>query len=402
MQEQGAFLKQQLAAVFDQLKAKDAQLNDVQQQLQQAQHAQQAQYAQQAQRTQRSQSSDQHFRQDTAQEGSYQAGADMVPTQTLASSSTLHSASQRFPSYSPHPVTARYLHSQSVIQSNSPEQPELQAVATHSAEAQDVTDVKTPRHQFVAQRIMELQSRQSSPEKTLSCTSSMGVNSPRAGLRGEFDRSTKVGLFGDAISSPRPRPAGNSPQAGQPENNPRAGLSEAALTSLSDSTDAKEAIQRAFDTSPRAVASGLTPQQSRRVTSASDVSDGLGALSSARRGSRSTTPPQGRLSPDLQRISPRSGLQVPSDANQANTLDDDESLAWGTGVEYGSPGIELGSDGDSEAGGRSRDNPEMATAVDHDYRVTGALGAVLREDSAQFGPEASAMSLPGAYHILNV
>jgi len=397
-------LKQQLAAMFDQLKAKDAELSTVQQQLQQAQHAQQAQQAQPAQL------SSQPSRQDTV----YAAEAVEAPSHTTVSPSSLAS-SQRLPSKSMlSTVSARHLQSQSQSQSLSQSQsqyslvsgdglPQLRAVSTSHAELREVTDSNTPRHQLVAQRIKELQSRQSSPEKSLSSSSSMGL-SPRTGLRGEFDRSTRAGQFGDAVNSPRARAAGTSLRAEQMDNRAKEGLSETASgarpygSSPSASNAALETVQRAFDSSSRAVASGMTPQQSRRVTSTSDVSDGFGAPNSARRDSRSVTPPSGRMSPELQRISPMTFL-MPSDPKQAAAHGDD-SLTWGVGVEVGSPGLELPSDEESEAGSRHAGHAEVALdrvtqAARDGGGARGGGGAMLREDSAQFGPEASAMSLPG-------
>ncbi len=373
------YLKQQLAAVFDQLNAKDAELSTVQQQLQQAQHVQQAQRAQQ---------SSQPSRQDTVYAAGPEAVEDMASALTTVSPSTLAS-SQRLPSKSMlSTFSARHLQSQSVPLISGDALPQLRAVSTSYTESREVTDSNTPRHQLVAQRIKELQSRQSSPEKSLSSSSSLGL-SPRTGLRGEFDRFFRAGQFGDAVNSPRVRAAGTSLRAGQMDNSSRAGPSEVARSSPSASSAALETVQRAFDSSSRAVASGMTPQQSRRVTSTSDVSDGFGAPNSARRDSRSVTPPSGRMSPELQRISPMTFL-LPSDPKQAAAHGDDSST-WGVGVEVGSPGLKLPSDEESEAGGS---HAEVASD-----RVTQAArdggGAVLREDSAQFGPEASAMSLPG-------
>ena len=289
------YLKQQLAAVFDQLKAKDAELSTVQQQLQQAQHAQQAQRAQQ---------SSQPSRQDIV----YAAEAVEAPSHTTVSPSSLASF-QRLPSKSMlSSFSARHLQSQSVPLVSGDALPQLRALSTSYAESRELTDSNTPRHQLVAQRIKELQSRQSSPEKSLSSSSSLGL-SPRTGLRGEFDRSSRAGQFGDAVNSPRARAAGTSLRAGQMDNSSKEGLSQTALgarpdgsssragpsevarNSPSASSAALETVQRAFDSSSRAVASGMTPQQSRRVTSTSDVSDGFGAPNNARRDSRSVTPP---------------------------------------------------------------------------------------------------------------
>ena len=90
---------------------------------------------------------------------------------------------------------------------------------------------------------------------------------------------------------------------------------------------------------------------------------------------------------------------MPSDPKQAAAHGDD-SLTWGVGVEVGSPGLELPSDEESEAGSRHAGYAEVASdRVTQAAREGGGArdggGAVLREDSAQFGPEASAMSLPG-------
>jgi len=202
-----------------------------------------------------------------------------------------------------------------------------------------------------------------------------------------MDSSSKAGLFFETASGARPD-----------DSSSRAGPSEVARNSPSASNVALETVQRAFDSSSRAVASGMTPQQSRRVTSASDISDGFGASNSARRDSRSVTPPSGRMSPELQRISPMTFL-MPSDPKQAAAHGDDSST-WGVGVEVGSPGLELPSDEESEAGSRHAGYAEVASdRVTQAAREGGGArdggGAVLREDSAQFGPEASAMSLPG-------
>ncbi len=389
------YLKQQLAAFFDQLKAKDAELSVVQQQLQQAQHAQQAQRAQQ---------SSQPSRQDTVYAADPEAVEDMAPSHPTVSPSM--ASSQRLPSKSMLSTVSAHLQSQSVSLVSGDGLPQLRAVSTFYTESQEATDSNTPRHQLVAQRIKELQSRQSSPEKSLSPSSSLGL-SPRTGLRGEFDRSTRASLFGDAMNSPRARAAGPSLRAEQMDkqglsetafgarpdgSSSTAGPSEVARNSLSATSVAHETVQRAFDSSSRAVASGMTPQQSRRVTSTSDISDGFGAPNNARLDSKSVIPPSGRISPELQRISPMS-LLMPSDPKQAAAHGDD-TLTWGVGVEVGSPGLELPSDEESEAGGRHNGHAEVPQG-----RVTQAArdgdGAMLREDSAQFGPEASAMSLPG-------
>ena len=382
------YLKQQLAAFFDQLKAKDAELTAVQQQLQQAQHAQQAQRAQQP---------GQPSRQDTVYAADPEPVRDMASSHATVSPLTL-APSHRLPSKTMlSTVSARHLQSQSTSMVSGEGLPQLRPVSTSYTESREVPDSNTPRHQLVAQRIKELQSRQGSPEKSLTSSSSLGL-SPRTGLRGEFDRSTRAGQFGDATNSPRARAAGTSLRAEQVDHSSKEGLSETAIGARPDgsrpsaSNVAVETVQRAFDSSSRAVASGMTPQQSRRVTSASDISDGFGAPNSARRDSRSVTPPSGRMSPELQRISPMS-LLMPPDPKQA-TVHGDDSLTWGVGVEVGSPGLELPSDEESETGSRRAGHAEVAQG-----RVTQAVregpGAVLREDSAQFGPEASAMSLPG-------
>ncbi len=347
--------------------------------------------------------------QDTVHAAENEAVEDMAPSLTTVSPSSLASF-QRLPSKSMlSTVAAQHLQSQSVpLVPSGDGLPQLRAVSTSYAESREVTDSNTPRHQLVAQRIKELQSRQSSPEKSLSSSSSLGL-SPRTGLRGEFDRSTRAGHFGDAVNSPRARAAGTSLRAEQMDHSSRQGLSEAAFGARPDDSSSRagpsevarkspsasnvalETVQRAFDSSSRAVASGMTPQQSRRVTSASDVSDGFGASNSVRRDSRSVTPPSGRMSPELQRISPMTFL-MPSDPKQAAHGDD--SSTWGVGVEVGSPGLELPSDEESEAGSRHAGHAERASD-----RLTQAardgIGSMLREDSAQFGPEASAMSLPG-------
>ena len=407
VQEQGSYLQQQLAAAFQQLQAKDAQLTAVQQHLQQAQHAQQAQHTQQA---------EQPLGQDTAQEAAGEVVTDLGSVQTSASSSNS--------------VAARHLQSQSASQKGSPEQPQLRAVKTQYVESQEATDAHTPRSRLVSQRIKELQSRQSSPEKTLSSSSSVRLDSPRSRLRGEFDISTRVGLFGEAVNSPRARPEDSSPRAGPREvpgnspngshdirqdvqrpfdTSPRASVSgprEAPGNSPSAGHDVRQDGQRALDTSPRASVSGMTPQQLRRATAVSDVSDSFGPAAGARRPSRSATPPQDRLnsSVGLQRISPRfetdrissSGLQMPSHAHLTDAHDNDSSA----GIELGSPEMELASDGDSEAGNRGLGSAEVGTGGEYDGRMTGGPsgGAVLLEDSMQFGPEASAMSLPGMYN----
>ncbi|KAL0021823.1 hypothetical protein WJX77_004862 [Trebouxia sp. C0004] len=397
VQEQGMYLKQQLAAFFDQLKAKDAELSVVQQQLQQAQQAQ------------RAQQSNQPSRQDTVHDASFEVAKDVASSLTTLSPSTL-AASQRLPSRSIlSTVSARHVQSRFVPLVSGDGLPQLRAVSTSYTDSLEVTNSNTPRHQLVAQRIKELQSRQSSPEKSLSSSSSLGL-SPRTELRGEFDRSSRAGHVGDTVNSPRARAAGTSLRAEQMDNSIKEGLSETAFDARPDSSSfragpsevardspsasstAHETVQRAFDSSSREVASGMTPQQSRRVTSTSGVSDDFGAPHSARRDSKSVTPPSGRMSPELQRISPMSFL-MPSDPKQAAAYSDD-SLTWGVGVEVGSPGLELPSDEESETGSRHAGDAEMAQG-----RVTQAArdggGAVVREDSAQFGPEACAMSLPG-------
>ncbi|KAL0048750.1 hypothetical protein WJX82_010011 [Trebouxia sp. C0006] len=90
---------------------------------------------------------------------------------------------------------------------------------------------------------------------------------------------------------------------------------------------------------------------------------------------------------------------MPSDPKQTAAHGDDSSI-WSVGVEVGSPGLELPSDEESEAGSRHAGYAEVASdRVTQAAREGGGArdggGAVLREDSAQFGPEASAMSLPG-------
>ncbi|KAL0027704.1 hypothetical protein WJX79_010488 [Trebouxia sp. C0005] len=104
VQEQGMYLKQQLAAFFDQLKAKDAELTAVQQQLQQAQHAQQAQRAQQP---------GQPSRQDTVYAADPEPVRDMASSHATVSPLTL-APSHRLPSKTMlSTVSARHLQSQS-------------------------------------------------------------------------------------------------------------------------------------------------------------------------------------------------------------------------------------------------------------------------------------------------
>ena len=411
LQEQGAYLKQQLAAVCEQLQAKDAQLIQLQQQLHQAEQVQQPG----------------PVSTELAVDLADGAGIVSVSPSTLASS-------RKFPSHRDPSVTGLNPQLQSAAQVLSHDQPQTQALTTSGVELQEIAESVTPRHQFVAQRIKELQSRQSSPEKSLSSASSMGL-SPRTGRRGEFDKSTRAGLFGDVTSSSRAGAVDSSPRADQVDRSPEGGQSEATLSGVSaravgsrsragqmenrlkadvnspgTSSVAKETIETAFDSSSsssRAVVSCMTAQQSRRVTSVSDVSDGLGAPAASRRDSRSVTPPSGRASPELQRVSPRSGaagvtpsgLLMPSGPSLTEAHDK-ESLAWGGGVEVGSPGTELPSDEESEAADWHFDDTGASTS--RNGRVPGAAGSggVLNEDSAQFGPEASAMSLPGVPKLL--
>ena len=402
-------LKQQLAAVFDQLKAKDTQLSAMHQQLQ-AQHAQQTQRAQQAQRAQHAQHqwpSGQSVSPVTAQEASVQAESVVLNNHSTVSYQAAPAmvSTAAFPSLPVQPqATAPPARGHPTF-----ERPQLQTVVTDYAGSAEDTTGPTSRHEFVKQRVQELQSRQSSPEKSLSSMSSR-LNSPRAGLLGSTSRA---GLFGAALESPRLRAAGSSPRAGQVDSISLT-VTQGSVVEAFSSIDREESVDKSWSSpaagsselpqnsrplhsSPRASDAGMTPQQSRRMTAISDRGDKAATSSAAaqRRAGEAAA---------LQRISPKrstaqissASLQVPADAQRAGPRGADP-LPWCGALEIGSPGLELpsteNSDGESEDG-----NGGVAAGLgsgDLEGRVAGV--AVQREDSAQFGPEASAMSLPSKH-----
>ena len=333
-QEQGIHLKQQLAAVFDQLRAKDTQLSAMHQQLQ-AQHAQPAQRAQQALDAQ-------HAQQHVSQSLSTAAGQEAVQQSAAGNSFSYPSGSlQAGPATVSPPAAALNSSLQTGMVSASSlftmQQPQLQiATTSHTEFEQDGEDGLTPRRRFVKQRVQELQSRQSSPEKTLSSMPSR-LNSPRAGLPGS--------VYG----------AGHLQQS-------------KAKTATADVAD------RPAASSP---ADGVSMPSSPSKSGAGGTT-GLNRISA---------------SPDAVQNTSAS-LQVPLDAATAS-FESSEPLPWGGGLEVGSPGMELPSDSDSDLGADSDDEDTGETELTA-HTSEGHMKAKLeQEDSAQFGPEASAMSLPG-------
>ena len=405
VQEQGMHLKQQLAAVFDQLKAKDTQLSAMHQQLQ-AQHAQQTQRAQQAQHAHHAQGahhaqqlewhSGQSLSPVTAQEASVQAD-----TYKLISHSTVLQQA------APEMTSTAAVSSLSTRGLSTFERPQLQTAMTDHAESAGDTSSQISRHDFVKLRVQELQSRQSSPEKSLSLASSR-LNSPRAGLLGSTSRA---GLLGTTLDTPRLRAAGSSPRAGQIDSVSLAvtqgsvseGYSSIARGESVDkswssppagSSQLQEA-SKASHSSPRASDSGVTPQQSRRMTAVSDRGDKATTSSAASQDRAGLAAALHWISPnDSNNQKSSLSLQDPADVLSGSSRID--PLPWCGGLEIGSPGMELSStensDGDSEAG--SRDVAAGVDAGDLEGRVAMAAH---REDSAHFGPEASAMSLPSKH-----
>lgn len=419
------YLKQQLAAVFDQLKAKDTQLSAMHQQLQ-AQHAQQTQRAQQAQQAQHArqgkqlqagQQTSQERTQAAAQEASKQSEAEYGVSCLLPS--------HQSPSGRPSPASIPVASLQSCPNPTSLAssgasllvQPQLEIATTTYIDSEEAADSQTPRHRFVKQRVLDLQSRQSSPEKSLSSVSSW-LNSPRAGLRGSTS-TFRAGLLEGALDGNTSEAAGSSPgRAGQSSSARKAAVDEAA----GKSSKASDFITSAVSTSQRlgsgsdlhSILRSSDPdrmrQQARRITCASDVGTRAAAASAAEEQSWSSSPPQDRASTStaLQRISPRyqisteissSSLQLPSDALPKGPVGSGSAhLQWGGGLEVGSPGLELPSDEESDLesvpGDKGPTEEGLGAAAD-----IGREKAAEREDSAQFGPEASAMSLPGQDHM---
>ena len=423
-QEQAECLKQQLAAVFDQLKVKDAQLSAMHQQLQ-AQHAQQTQRAQQAQQAQHAQQAkhgqqlewDQHTSQAPA-------AAQAASQQSVAADSVSYpppSPLSPSGSVSPTVVPVASLHlrpSSSSSPSSGFVQPQLQTASTTCIDLVEAAESETPRHRFVKQRVQELQSRQSSPEKSLLSVSSR-LNSPRAGLLGSTSTFRAGLLEGAPHSSSMLEAAGsNSGRAGQPSSASKAAADDTDIVAMSSPsgtrTDASDYRIPAIGANQQQASSlhsilkssgpGMTHQLACRLTCASDFDDKAAAASSAAAGWARASPASQdspRSPTALQRISPRyqistqtssSSLQLASDALPAGKggLGSDP-LQWGGGLEVGSPGMELPSDenSDSESGDQAGGVRAGAKA---DARE---VEAAEREDSARFGPEASAMSLPG-------
>ena len=432
LQEQGMFLKQQLADVFDQLKAKDTQLSAMHQQLQ-AQHAQQtqrAQHAQQAQQARHGQHPSQDPPQAAAQEASQQSAADdgcsFFPPSHQSPSGITSPAIIPVASLLQSHLTPALLPSSG---DSSSRHPQLQTMTTVYTDSTEAAESQMPRHRFVKQRVQELQSRESSPEKSLSSVSSR-LNSPRAGLLGSTS-TFRARLLEGALDSSNLEAAGSClARAGQSSSSGKAAADEADIVSVS-STAGKGNNAADFNTSvitarqqqeDSKLHSSLRPsdpsmlrQQARRVTCASDVRDRAAASSAAEEQSRSRSPspPQDRASSPtaLQRISPRyqlsaqissSSLQLPSDASPAGMEGSDSGpLPWGGGLEVGSPGMELPSDEESDLesafGDKGTTRERLVAELPEDTMHMGA--AMEREDSAQFGPEASAMSLPGLHHM---
>ena len=307
------------------------------------------------------------------------------------------------------------------LESKDEELKRLQQQVQQAQQAQQAEHAQQAHHaerahqaqQFVAQRVKELQSRHSSPEKSLSSVSSR-LHSPRAGLHGEFD-ALRAGQSPDAANSPRTAAMAMStgtgalvagPEAGQIRQHIKAEQVEGALRIR---TSAQEALHRASDNSPRTGASCLTPVQSGDASATANLG---GAVMTAAAGSHhSTSPLQGQDSDllKLQQISSSSGAdgirasgrQIPPYPNQASGYDD-EALQWPNRVEGGSPGMELPPDEEPNAGSRGRLShvAAVATSMDHDFKISSVprQSTLPREDSAQFGPEASAFSLPGVQH----
>lgn len=424
LQEQGECLKQQLAAVFDQLKLKDAQLSAMHQQLQ-AQHAQQTQRAQQAQQAQHAQQAkhgqqlewDQQISQApaAAQAAAQQsATADAVsysPPSPLSPSGTISPAVV--------PVASLHLRpSPSSSPSSGFVQPQLQTASTTCIDLVEAAEIETPRHHFVKQRVQELQSRQSSPEKALSSVSST-LNSPRAGLLGSTS-TFRAGLLEGALHSSSLEAAGSSPgRAGQPSIASKAAADDTDIVAVSSPSGTRSyasdfkipaigANQQQASSLHSILKSsdpGMTHQLARRLTCAPDFGDKAAAASSAA-GGWARASPASQDSPSspmaLQRMSPRyqisaqtssSSLQLASDALPARKGGvGSNPLQWGGGLEVGSPGLELPSDEDSDS--ESGDQAEIGGRAGAKAEARGAEAAQ-REDSARFGPEASAMSLPG-------
>ena len=441
------YLKQQLAAVFDQLKAKDTQLSAMHQQLQ-AQHAQQTQRAQQAQQAQHAQQAkhgqqldrNQHTSQEptlaATQEASKQSAAEYgfsyIPPSHQSPSGRTSPASVPVASLQSYPNPTSF----SSSAASTTVQPQLQIVTT--TDSMEAADSQTPRHRFVQQRVQELQSSQSSPEKSLSSVSSR-LNSPRAGPLGSSS-TFRAGLLEGALDSSILEAAGSSPGwAGQSSSASKAAADEAetvagssAVGKRSHASDFKfsaasislqqgsslHSMLRSSDPSMirssdpsmlRPSDPSMMRQQARRVTCASDVSDRATASSAAEERSRSSSPPHRADTPTaLQQISPRyqistqissSSLQLPSDALAAGLGGSGpDPLPWGGALELGSPGLELPSDEDSDLESASGDKGATGEGPTAQIEGRGAT-AVEREDSAQFGPEASAMSLPGRHHV---
>ena len=424
LQEQGTYLKQQLAAVFDQLKAKDTQLSAMHQQLQ-AQHAQQMQRAQQAQHAQQAklgqqlkegQQTSQERTQVAAKEASKQSAADdrfsYFPLSHQSQSSRNSSASVAVASLQscPNPTSSATTGMATTVQ------PQLKIATTGYTDSVEAADGQTPRHRFVKQRVQELQSRQSSPEKSLSSLSSR-LNSPGAELVGS-STTFRVGLLEGALDSSTleavsssPKRAGQSSSAGkaavhEPEiavSSNAAKRSNASDLKVSSSSPSQQ-LSSSFQSTHESSDQGISRQQARRITCASDASDRATASSASEEQSRFSSP-QDRA---LQRISPRyeiraqissSSLQLPSDA-LATGLGGSGSgpLQWGGGLEVGSPGLELPSDEEFDLESVSDDKGATGEGIVAPAETSEARAAE-SEDSAQFGPEASAMSLPGQHHV---
>ena len=422
------YLKQQLAAVFDQLKAKDTQLSAMHQQLQ-AQHAQQTQRAQQAQQAQHAQ----HAKHGQQLEEGQQTSQATSP-QAADYGSSYFPPSHQSPSGRTSPASVPVTSLQSCPNStalpsggaSTTVQPQLQIVTASNPDSMEAADSGTPRHRFVKQRVQELQSRQSSPEKSLSSVSNR-LNSPRTGLLGSSS-TFRAGLLEGALDGSILEAAGSSPgRAGQSSSASKAVEGEAETVAVCSTagkrSNASEFTTSAVSTSQQQGSSlhsifrssdpGMMRQQARRITCASDMSDRAAASSAADEQSRSSSPPQDRAGTTaaLQRISPRhqinaqissSSLQLPSGALPTGIGGSGmDPLPWGGGLEVGSPGMELPSDDDSDL-----DSSSGEKGTTEDFLVARAdmrgAKAVEREDSAQFGPKASAMSLPGRHHTAHV
>ena len=137
------------------------------------------------------------------------------------------------------------------------ERPQLQTAMTDHAESAGDASSQISRHDFVKLRVQELQSRQSSPEKSLSLASSR-LNSPRAGL------------FGSTLDTLRLRAAGSSPRAGQIDSNSLA-VTQGSVSEGYSSIARGESVDKSWSSPP--AGSSQLQEASKASHSSPRVSD---------------------------------------------------------------------------------------------------------------------------------